>query len=210
MKCDVVIYSKTAAVGLFWFAGWYNEPSVMFVYEACEYKNNDSEEWTKKSLAEIKSFGEVCEENEDLVIRLMKRASEGDLIPVDLYKDFVSLFVKVLNKVKGNKDDYFNKRKIIYTDLIKYCQENMVWCIIHNLEKSKTENDKVAAFQYAKYWAEEYDDACAYQQLAYYCYYGIGVEKSYKKVFLFMKKAAELGNEYAIRWLERNDDEDEE
>ena len=31
MKLDVVIYSKTTAIGLFWFGNWYDEPLIMFI-----------------------------------------------------------------------------------------------------------------------------------------------------------------------------------
>lgn len=198
MKCDVVIYSKTSAIGLFWFENWYDEPSVMFIYEAKDYKDNNAAEWTDKNLAKIKSFAEVCIEDESLATQLKEKANEGDLMPADFYKYLAASFADI-----GN-ENFFHTRKPVYTDLIKYCQHHAAWCMIYNLEHSKKEEDKKQAFLCAKIWAEESNDASAYQLLACYYYDGIGVEKSYEPVYSLMKKAAELGSESAKEWIEKN------
>ena len=113
MKCDVVIYSKTSAIGLFWFENWYDEPSVMFIYEAKDYKDNNAAEWSDKNLAKIKSSAEVCIEDEDLVTQLKEKVKEGDLMPADFYKDLAAPFADI------GDGDFFHSRKLIYTDLIK-------------------------------------------------------------------------------------------
>ena len=198
MKCDVVIYSKTSAVGLFWFENWYDEPSVMFIYEAKDYKDNNAAEWTDKNLAKIKSFAEVCIEDEALVTQLNEKVKEGDLMPADFYKDLAAPFADI------GDGDFFHSRKLIYTDLIKYCQSDAAWYMIYNLEHSKKKEDKQQAFLCTKILAEEFNDASAYQLLACYYYDGIGVEKSYEPVYSLMKKAAELGSESAKEWIEKN------
>lgn len=198
MKCDVVIYSKNAAIGLFWFANWYEEPSVMFIYDAKNYNDNNTVEWTDKNLTEIKTFAEVCIEDESLAIQVLDKAKEGDLMPADFYKDLAVFFADI------GDEDFFFSRKPVYTDLIKYCQHNAAWYMIYNLEHSEKEEDKKQAFMCTKILAEEFNDASAYQLLACYYYDGIGVEKSYEPVYSLMKKAAELGSESAKEWIEKN------
>lgn len=198
MKCDVVIYSKTSAIGLFWFENWYDEPSVMFIYEAKDYKDNNAAEWIDKNLAKIKSFAEVCIEDEALATQLKEKVKEGDLIPADFYKDLAAPFADI------GDGDFFHSRKPIYTDLIKYCQSDAAWYMISNLEHSEKDEDKKQAFLCTKILAEEFNESSAYQLLACYYYDGIGVEKSYEPVYSLMKKAAELGSESAKEWIEKN------
>lgn len=198
MKCDVAIYSKTSAIGLFWFENWYDEPSVMFIYEAKDYKDNNAAEWTDKNLAKIKSFAEVCIEDEALVTQLKEKVKEGDLMPADFYKDLAAPFANI------GDGDFFHSRKPVYTDLIKYCQSDAAWYMINNLEHSEKDEDKKQAFLCTKILAEEFNEASAYQLLACYYYEGTGVEKSYEPVYALMKKAAELGSESAKEWIEKN------
>ena len=67
MKCDIVVYSKTTAIGLFYFSKWDGQIYVMFIYEAETYDGNNSREWRKEILDKILALGETCEENESVV-----------------------------------------------------------------------------------------------------------------------------------------------
>ncbi|MBR4789519.1 MAG: SEL1-like repeat protein [Treponema sp.] len=198
MKLDVVIYSKTTAIGLFWFANWYDSPTIMFIYEAHNYAGNNSDKWENASLEKIKAFAEKSIYNENLVLKIKDSLIVCDYISADLFKSVAKIFADVYTV------NFFENRKIIYTDLIKCCQVEGAWLIIENLKDSENEEDKHEAFMCLKILAEELNIGIAYHQLAYFYQEGIGVDKNDEKVLPLMKKAAELGDKEAKEWINRS------
>ena len=116
MKLDLVIYSKTTAIGLFWFGNWYGEPLIMFIYEAEYYEGNKGLIWDAEILEQIKSLGEITEENEELTTKLKESANILELIPPEFFEPVATIYAK-----KGRKEEYYRNRKINYSDLIKCC-----------------------------------------------------------------------------------------
>ena len=198
MKLDVVIYSKTTAIGLFYFANWYDSPSIMFIYEAKNFNKNNSEPWEKDALEKIKSYAEKSIFDENLVLKIAASLHVCDLISPDLFSSVAQIFAEI------HESSFYENRKIIYTDLIKCCQMEGVWVIIENLKDSESEEDKQEAFQCLKILAEELNIGIAYHQLAYFYQEGIGIEKDKEQVLPLMKKAAELGDNEAKKWLNTN------
>lgn len=157
MKCDVVIYSNTAAFGLFFFGNWDNAPSVMFFYEAEHYNGNNSTKWTEKSLQEIKALGEYCVKNDVLTYNIKEALQSDDLQIGDVIYDcfcdavakaYSTLTVKICPE--RDKPDYYKKRKIRYTDLMNCCQIDMALIIINKLLKSDEEYDLIQALECKK------------------------------------------------------------
>ncbi|MBO4439584.1 MAG: FHIPEP family type III secretion protein [Spirochaetaceae bacterium] len=184
MKCDIVIYSNTAAVGLFLFLNWYDAPSVMFVYEAKQYNGNNSTEWTEKSLQEIKTLGEYCVKNDILTFYIKKYYQAGALLDdCFLMSSVAKLFAILITKIcpEGTTEDYYIKRKLIYTDLMKYCQLDMALVIIEKLLVSGDEYDLTQGLRCEK---------ILFQQ--------IGIEKIIIPYSSFKKKTVELEKRYKI------------
>ena len=50
--------------------------------------------------------------------------------------------------------------------------------------------------------ANQFNDAWAFYQLAYYYQEGIGVVKNTKPIIPLMRKAASLGDKEAIKWIQ--------
>ena len=198
MKLDIVIYSKTTAIGLFWFANWYDSPTIMFIYDAKTFEGNNAEEWKKDILDKIKSYAEKSILDENLVLKIKDSLSVCDLISTNLFKSIAKIFAEVY------ESSFYEDRKIIYTDLIKYSQIEGAWLIIENLKDSEKEENKQEAFQCLKILAEELNIGIAYHQLAYFYQEGIGIEKNKEQVLPLMKKAAELGDNEAKKWLNNN------
>lgn len=183
MKCDIVIYSNTAAVGLFLFHNWYNAPSVMFIYEAKEYNGNNSTKWTEKSLQEIKTFGEYCVKNDILTFDIKKYFKAGDLIDEYFFESLAKIYAKLTTEICPEREtaDYYIKRNIIYTDLIKYCQLDMALVIINKLLNSDDEYDLTQGLRCKK---------ILFQQM--------GIDKIIIPHSSFKKKAVELERRYKI------------
>ena len=198
MKLDIVIYSKTTAIGLFWFAKWYDSPTIMFIYDAKSFEGNNSETWEKGALEKIKSFAEKSIFDENLILKIAASLHVCDLISPDLFKSVAKIFADV------HESSFYANRKIIYTDLIKCCQKEGAWVIIENLKDSESKEDKQVAFQCLKILAEELNIGIAYHQLAYFYQEGIGVEKDEGQVLPLMKKAAEFGDDEATEWINRS------
>ena len=200
MKLDVIIYSKTTAIGLFWFAKWYDTPLVMFIYKANNYPGNHSDEWDSNILENIKSLAEISEMDETIVQHMEAAVDVCELIPPELFKSVATIYSKMNMKT----EDFYN-RKVVLTDLVKCCPVETSRAITDLLEKSKKEEEREDAFKCVKVLAEELNYAFAYHQLAYYYQEGIGVEKNIELVYPNMKKAAELGEESALKWLKKYD-----
>ena len=132
MKLDLVIYSKTTAIGLFWFGNWYGEPLIMFIYEAEYYEGNKGLIWDAEILEQIKSLGEITEENEELTKKLKESANTLELIPPDFFQPVAALYAK-----RGKKEEYYRNRKIDYSDLIKCCPVEVGDSIKRALEDSE-------------------------------------------------------------------------
>ena len=183
MKCDIVVYSNTAAVGLFFFKNWYKAPSVMFIYEAEQYDGNNSAKWTEKSLQEIKTFGEYCVKNDILTFDIKEYFQAGDLIDEYFFRSVAKLYAKLSTEIcpERNTPGYYKKRKIIYTDLMKYCQLDFAFEIIDEL----LDSDNVYDFSQGKECQK-----ILFQQ--------IGIDKIIIPHSSFKKKAAELERRYKI------------
>ena len=157
MKCDVVVYSNTAAFGLFFFGNWDNAPSVMFFYEAEHYNGNNSTKWTEKSLQEIKALGEYCVKNDVLTYNIKEALQLDDLrigeVILECFYDAVAKMYSILSvKIcpEHAKPNYYKKRKIRYTDLMNCCQIDMALIIINKLLKSDEEYDLIQALECKK------------------------------------------------------------
>ena len=148
MKCDVVIYSNTLAIGLFYFK-WEDGPSVMFIYEAEQYAGNNSAEWTEIKLQEIKTMGDYCVRNEKLAPKIKEKHKAGDTLDEEFYKAVSILYAKLSVNIcpERKTKNYYFTRKIIYTDLMKFCQPGMALHMIYCLEDSEDADDKIQAFQ---------------------------------------------------------------
>ncbi len=139
MKCDIVIYSDSTAIGLFYFAKWgHGSPCVMFIYE------------TDKSLQDIKALGEYCVKDDNLALKIKKHHQTGDLLSETLLPPVVKIYRAFLKEISVPESDYINyyrTRKIIYTDLIKCCQPEMARYIIENLKNSKDKDENIQALE---------------------------------------------------------------
>ena len=197
MKLDAVIYSEKIAIGLFLFSQWYDTPTIIFIYEAKNYPGNTKEIWDNDILEKIQSFGEIKEMNETLAIALKKNANTYDLIPTNYYEDVAKIYSKMNVSVEE-----LEKRKIIFTDLIFFCPIKISRWIIQILEKSNNQDDKRQAFKCMEILANQFNDAWAFYQLAYYYQEGIGVVKNTKPIIPLMRKAASLGDKEAIKWIQ--------
>ena len=139
MKCDIVIYSDSTAIGLFYFAKWgHGSPCVMFVYE------------TEKTLQDIKTLGEYCVKDDNLALKIKEHHHAGDLLSETLMPPLVKIyraFLKEISVPESEYINYFRTRKIIYTDLIKCCQPEMARYIIENLKNSKDKDENIQALE---------------------------------------------------------------